>query len=288
MMYDKVALVTGANAGMGKIIATELARQGATVVMVARSRRRGEEAMSAIASTIGNASLDLLVADLSSQQAVRRLADEFRQRYSHLHVLVNNAGIHQYQKRQMSVDGIEMNLAVNHLAGFLLTNLLVDIMRASTPARIVNVSSKIMTRSIKLDDLQSEQTFGPWEAYGQSKLAVALCTYALARRLTGTGITVNALHPGVVATDIINDAVPPIARPFMGIFKRFLLTPEQGAQTALYLATSPELESVTGKYFVRGKQAQSVPISYDEALQERVWTMSTDLVGLEHSVSPSS
>ena len=289
MMYDKVALVTGANAGMGKIIATELARQGATVVMVARSRRRGEEAMSEIASTLGNASLDLLVADLSSQQAVRRLADEFLQRYSHLHVLVNNAGIHIHtQKRQMSVDGIEMNLAVNHLAGFLLTNLLVDIMRASTPARIVNVTSKLMTRSIKLDDLQSEQTFGPWEAYGQAKLAVTLCTYALARQLTGTGITVNALHPGIVATDIINDAVPPIARPFMGIFKRFLLTPEQGAQTALYLATSPELESVTGKYFVRGKQAQSVPISYDEALQERVWTMSTDLVGLEHSVSHSS
>jgi NAD(P)-dependent dehydrogenase (short-subunit alcohol dehydrogenase family) len=245
--------------------------------------------MSEIASTLGNASLDLLVADLSSQQAVRRLADEFLQRYSHLHVLVNNAGIHVHtQKRQMSVDGIEMNLAVNHLAGFLLTNLLVDIMRASTPARIVNVTSKLMTRSIKLDDLQSEQTFGPWEAYGQAKLAVTLCTYALARRLTGTGITVNVLHPGVVATDIIDDAVPPIARPFMGIFKRFLLTPEQGAQTALYLATSPELESVTGKYFVRGKQAQSVPISYDEALQERVWTMSTDLVGLEHSVSHSS
>jgi len=282
MMDDKVALVTGANAGMGKIIATELARQGATVVMVARSRRRGEEAMSEIASTLGNASLDLLVADLSSQQAVRRLADEFLQRYSHLHVLVNNAGVH-LQKRQMSVDGIEMHLAVNHLAGFLLTNLLVDIMRASTPARIVNVTSKLMTRSIKLDDLQSEQTFRPWEVYGQSKLAVALCTYALARRLTGTGITVNVLHPGVVATDIIDDAVLPIARPFLSIFKRFLLTPEQGAQTALYLATSPELESVTGKYFVRGKQRQSVPISYDEALQERVWTMSTDLVGLEHS-----
>jgi NAD(P)-dependent dehydrogenase (short-subunit alcohol dehydrogenase family) len=287
MMYDKVALVTGANAGMGKIIATELARQGATVVMVARSRRRGEEAMSEIASTIGNASLDLLVADLSSLQAVRRLADEFLQRYSHLHVLVNNVGVHT-RKRQMSVDGIEMHLAVNHLAGFLLTNLLVDIMRASTPARIVNVTSELMTRSIKLDDLQSEQTFKPWEVYGQSKLAVTLCTYALARRLTGTGITVNALHPGVVATDIIDDAVLPITRPFMGIFKRFLLTPEQGAQRTLYLATSPELESVTGKYFVRGKQAQSVPISYDEALQERVWAMSTDLVGLEHSVSHSS
>lgn len=287
MMNNKVSLVTGANGGMGKAIATELARQGATVVMVSRDRRKGEEAQAEIAALTGSASLDLLVADLSSQQAIRQLAKEFQQRYSHLHVLVNNAGAH-IQQRQVSVDGIEMNLAVNHLAGFLLTNLLVDIMRASAPARIVNVASNAMTRSINLDDLQSEQTFEPWEAYGQAKLAVVLCTYALARRLTGTGITVNALHPGLVATDIANDAAPPIARPFLGIIKRFLLTPEQGAQTALDLATSPELEGVTGKYFVRRKQGRSVPISYDEALQERVWTMSADLVGLEHSVSHSS
>ena len=266
MMYDKVALVTGANAGMGKAIATELARQGATVVLVSRNRRKGEQAQAEIAAATGNSSLDLLVADLSSQQAIRQLAKEFEQRYSHLHVLVNNAGAH-IQQRQVSVDGIEMNLAVNHLAGFLLTNLLVDLMRASAPARIVNVASNSMTRSINLDDLQSEQTFEPWQAYGQAKLAVALCTYALARRLTGTGITVNALHPGLVATDIANDAAPPIARPFLGIIKRFLLTPEQGARTALYLATSPEVEGVTGKYFVRGKPGRSVPISYDEALQ---------------------
>ncbi len=275
MMNNKVSLVTGANGGMGKAIATELARQGATVVLVSRNRRKGEEAQAEIAAATGNPSLDLLVADLSSQQAVRQLAKEFQQRYSHLHVLVNNAGAH-IQQRQVSVDGIEMNLAVNHLAGFLLTNLLVDIMRASAPARVVNVASNSMTRSINLDDLQSEQTFEPWEAYGQAKLAVVLCTYALARRLTGTGITVNALHPGLVATDIANDAAPPIARPFVGIIKRF------------HLATSPELEGVTGQYFVRRKQGRSVPISYDEALQERVWTMSADLVGLEHSVSHSS
>jgi NAD(P)-dependent dehydrogenase (short-subunit alcohol dehydrogenase family) len=257
-MNNRVSLVTGANGGMGKAIATELARQGATVVMVSRDRSRGEEARAEIAALTGSASLDLLVADLSSQQAIRQLAKEFQQRYSHLHVLVNNAGAH-IQQRQVSVDGIAMNLAVNHLAGFLLTNVLVDIMRASARARIVNVASNSMTRSINLDDLQSEQTFEPWEAYGQAKLAAVLCTYALARRLTGTGITVNALHPGLVATDIANDAAPPIARPFLGIIKRFLLTPEQGAQTALDLATSPELEGVTGKYFVRRKQGRSVP-----------------------------
>jgi len=287
MMYDKVALVTGANAGMGKVIATELARQGATVVMVARDRRRGEEARREIASATGNASLDLLVADLSSQQAVRRLAEEFQQRYSHLHVLVNNAGAH-IQQRQVSVDGIEMNLAINHLSAFLLTNLLLETMRASAPARIVNVASNAMTRSINLDDLQSEQTFVPFDVYGQAKLAMVLCTYALARRLAGTGITVNALHPGLTATNIVDNVAPPIARPFVGIIKRFLQTPEQGAQTALYLATSPEVEGITGQYFVRRKQGQSVPISYDEALQERVWNMSADLVGLERSVSHSS
>jgi len=287
MMHGKITLVTGANAGMGKVIATELARLGATVVMVSRDRRKGEEARAEIAALTGSASLDLLVADLSSQQAIRQLAKEFQQRYSHLHVLVSNAGAH-IQQRQVSVDGIEMNLAINHLSAFLLTNLLLDTMRTSAPARIINVASNAMTHSINLDDLQSEQTFVPFDVYGQAKLAMVLCTYALARRLAGTGITVNALHPGLTATNIVDNVAPPIARPFVGIIKRFLQTPEQGAQTALYLATSPEVEGVTGQYFVRGKQGQSVPISYDEALQERVWNMSADLVGLERSVSHSS
>ncbi len=285
MMHNTIALVTGANAGMGKAIATELARQGATVVMVSRNRRRGEEAKAEIAAVTGNPSLDLLVADLSSQHAVRQLADEFQHRYTHLHVLVNNAGAHtSEQQRQMSVDGREMILAINHLSAFLLTNLLLETMRASAPARIVNVASNSMTRTINLDDLQSEHTFEPWEAYGQAKLAMVMCGYVLARRLTGTGITVNALHPGITATNIIANVAPPIARPFVGIIKRFLQTPEQGAQTALYLATSPEVEGVTGKYFIKGKQEPSVPISYDEALQERVWDMSAELVGLEQLV----
>jgi len=274
-----VFLVTGASAGLGKAITTGLARQGATVVMVSRNRQKGEETLSEIAGVTGNPSLDLLVADLSSQQAIRQLAQEFQQRYSRLHILVNNAGAHM-QQRQLSVDGIEMNLAINHLSAFLLTNLLVDTMRASAPARIVNVASNAMTRSVNLDDLQSEQTFVPFAVYGQAKLAMALCTYALARRLTGTGVTANALHPGLTATNIVDAVAPPIARPFLG--------PEQGAQTALYLATSPEVEGVTGQYFVRSKQGRSVPISYDEALQERVWTMSADLVGLERAVSPRS
>jgi NAD(P)-dependent dehydrogenase (short-subunit alcohol dehydrogenase family) len=249
--------------------------------MVSRNRSKSEEVKGEIVAATGNTAVDLLIADLSSQQAVRQLAQEFQQHYTHLHVLVNNAGAH-IQQRQVSVDGIEMNLVINHLSAFLLTNLLLDTMHATESSRIINVASNAMTRAINLDDLQSEQTFVPFDVYGQAKLAMVMCGYVLARQLAGTGITVNALHPGITATNIVNNVAPPIARPFIGIIKRFLQTPEQGAQTALYLATSPEVEGVTGKYFIKSKQKSSVPISYDEVLQERVWNMSADLVGLDH------
>jgi NAD(P)-dependent dehydrogenase (short-subunit alcohol dehydrogenase family) len=285
MMHSKIALVTGANTGMGKVITTELARQGATVVMVARDQQRGEQARHEIAKASGSNTLDLLIADLSSQQAIRELAREFQQRYSALHILVNNAGDH-IQQRQLSVDGIEMNLAVNHLSAFLLTNLLLDTIQDSTPARIINVASNSMTKTIHLDDLQSEKSFVPFEVYGQAKLAMVLCTYALARKLAGTGVTVNALHPGITATNIVDHVAPPTARPFLGIIKLFLQSPEKGAQTPLFLATSPEVEGVTGQYFVRGKQGRSVPISYDEQLQDRVWNISAKLVGLDSVVVP--
>jgi len=285
MLHDKIALVTGATSGIGKAIAIGLAQQGATVVLVGRDRRKGEAVKAEIAALTGNTALDLLLADLSSQQAIRHLAQEFQQRHAQLQILVNNAGA-QLRQRQLSVDGIEMNLAINHLASFLLTNLLLDTLRSSAPARIINVASNSMTRSINLHDLQSEQAFKPFRAYGQAKLAMVLCTYALARRLAETNVTVNALHPGVTATNIVDDAAPRILRPFTGIIKRFLLTPEQAAQTAVYLASSPELDGVTGQYFVRGKPKPSVPISYNHALQDRVWAESAALVNLDAS-SPS-
>ncbi len=278
-MQGKITLVTGANTGMGKVIAMELARLGATVVMVCRDPGKGQEAQREVERLTGNTSTRLLIADLSSQNSIRHLAQEFQQHYSQLHVLVNNAGAH-IQQRQLSVDGIEMNLAINHLSSFLLTNLLLDTLRASTPARVVNVASNAMTTSINLEDLQSEQSFVPFEVYGQAKLAMVLCSYVLARRLSGTGITVNALHPGITATNIVADVAPPLARPFLGIIKRFLQTPEQGAQTALYLASAPELAGITGKYFVRGKEKPSVPISYNVAVQERTWKVSAELTGL--------
>ncbi len=278
-MRDRICLVTGATGGMGVVIARELAAQEATVVLVGRDAHKGAAVQREIAQATGNTAVDLLLADLSSQQEIHRLVEEFRRRYGRLHVLVNNAGAH-IQERHLSPDGLEMNLAVNHLASFLLTDLLLDTLRAGAPARIVNVASNSMTKTIDLDDLQSERTFVPFAVYGQAKLAMVLCTYALARRLAGTGITVNALHPGITATKIIGDVAPPLARPFLGVIKRFLQTPEQGARTALYLATSPAVDGVSGRYFVREQETRSVPMSYNVALQERMWAISARLTGV--------
>lgn len=285
MMQGKICMVTGANSGMGSVIAQGLAREGTTVVMVCRDPRKGQQAQHEIKLATGNSSIDLLIADLSSQKAVRKLVQEFKQLHPRLHVLVNNAGAH-IQKRVLSADGIEMNLAVNHLSSFLLTNLLIDVLRTSAPARIINIASNSMTRSIDLSDIQSERSFVPMRVYGQAKLQMVLCTYVLARRLTGTGVTVNALHPGITATNLVDVAVherfsPLIARPLVFILKHILQSPEQGAKTALYLATSSIVEGVTGKYFVKGREKPSVPISYDMALQERIWKLSKTLVGLD-------
>lgn len=279
MIDNSVYLVTGANAGMGRAIATALARRGATVVMVCRDPGKGEEARREIVRLTGSGTVDLLIADLASQESIRRLAREVQERYPRLQILVNNAGAH-VQERRLSVDGVELNLAINHLGSFLLTNLLLDTLRANAPARIVNVASASMTRTLDLNDLQSERAFAPFAAYGQAKLAMVLFTYALARRLAGTEVAVNALHPGITATTIVDDVAPPLARPFLGLIKRFLLSPEEGARTALFLATSPVVDGVSGKYFIREKEHRSVPISYDEALQERMWAISTTLTGL--------
>ncbi len=283
-MRDRICLVTGATEGMGVVIARELAAQGATVVLVGRDVQKGAAVQRAIVRATGNTAVDLLRADLSSQQEIRRMVEELRQRYGQLHVLVNNAGAHIMQ-RQVSPDGLEMTLAINHLASFLLTNLLLDTLRASGPARIVNVASNAMTKTIDLDDLQSERSYAPMRVYGQAKLAMVLCTYALARRLAGSGVTANALHPGLTGTGIVDTMAPPLLRPFTGLIKRVMLTPEQGARTALYLATSSAVEGMNGRYFVREKETRSVPLSYNVALQEQMWAISAELTNLTHSAS---
>ena len=278
-MQGKICLVTGANSGIGMATALGLAQMGATVVMVCKDRTKGEAAQNEVKAKSGNDSVDLLLADLSSQQSIRQLAEDFKQRYTQLHVLINNAGVYNLSRRE-TVDGLEMTFAVNLLAPFLLTNLLLDVIKASAPARIVNVSSDSHEAGyINLEDLQSKKNYRAMRTYGQSKLALVLFSYELARRLQGTGVTVNCLHPGFVATNIAQGNLPPLARAAVKFILSFFGTsPEEGAKTSIYLASSPDVEGVTGKYFVKNVPKRSTPISYDESLQQQLWEESAKLV----------
>ncbi len=291
-MLGRVAMVTGANGDMGRVIATNLAHQGASVALVVRHADQGEALQREIRLATGNEEINYLVTDLSDPNSIRQMVTDFHRHYTHLHILINNAGLHLHDRR-LSVNGLEMHFAVNHLGWFLLTNLLLDTLKASAPARIVNVSSQAMadTRQIgfigepkpvtlDLNDLQSERDFKPMVAYARSKLAMVMCGYALARRLSASGVTVNALHPGLVATAIVADVAPRLARPFLKLIKPFLLTAEQGARTAIYLASAPEVEGVTGKYFIQGVEQRSPEVSYDLGIQEQLWCASAALVNL--------
>ncbi|HEX6108506.1 MAG TPA: SDR family oxidoreductase, partial [Ktedonobacteraceae bacterium] len=278
-MQGKVCIVTGANSGIGKATSLGLAQMGATVVMVCRDRTKGEEAQNEIKTKSGNDAIDLLLAELSSQDSIRQLVENFQQHYTQLHVLINNAGGVNLSRRD-TVDGFEMTFAVNYLAPFLLTNLLLDKLKASAPARIVNVSSESHESGyIKMDDLQLEKRYRLMRAYGQSKLALVLFTYELARRLQGTGVTANCLHPGFVATHIGQNGVGPVGRGIVKlIFSSLGISPEEGAKTSIYLASSPDVEGVTGKYFVKSIPIRSAQISYDESLQQQLWEESAKLV----------
>jgi NAD(P)-dependent dehydrogenase (short-subunit alcohol dehydrogenase family) len=278
-MQGKICMVTGANSGIGKATALALAQMGATVVMVCRDRARGEEAMSEIITKSRNNAVDLLLADLSSQQSIRQLVANFQHHYTHLHVLINNAGA-AFIGRRETVDGLEMTFAVNYLAPFLLTNMLLDVLKASAPARIINVSSNSHEAGyIQLDDLQA-QHHKSMRAYEQSKLAVVLFTYELVRKLQGTGVTANCLHPGFVATHIGQRDVGSAARLLVKVIGSFGTSPQKGAKTSIYLASSPEVEGVTGKYFVKSIPRRSAAISYDESLQRKLWEQSAMLVNV--------
>src|SRR5579863_10050278 len=252
-MQGKICMVTGANSGIGKATALALAQMGATVVMVCRDRARGEEAKSEITTKSRNNAVDLLQADLSSQRSIRQLVENFQHHYTQLHVLINNAGAGAaFTGRRETVDGLEMTFAVNYLAPFLLTNLLLDVLKTSAPARIVNVSSNSHKAGyIQMDDLQEEQHYRSMRVYGQAKLAVVLFTYELARRLQGTGVTANCLHPGFVATQFGQSGAGPVFRLLVKVIGSFGTSPQEGAKTSIYLASSPEVEGVTDKYFVK-------------------------------------
>ncbi len=293
-MEGRICLVTGSTSGIGRATAFELARMGATVVMVARNPGRGEKSTEEVRAASGNPCVALLLADLGSLGQVRQLAREFKARYQQLHVLVHNAGT-IFPARKTTGDGFETTFAVNHLAPFLLTSLLLEHLKASSPARIVIVASA----SHKFGSIDFTRLTGAkeghglldgWRAYNQSKLANVLFTYELARRLEGTGITANCLHPGMVATHagsdsqgivwrLINRYRPFLVRSLLGMPHTFLLTPEKGAETTLFLASSPEVEGITGKYFVRKAEARSSRDSYDPVLAERLWRLDEELVG---------
>jgi retinol dehydrogenase 14 len=278
-LQGKVAMVTGANDGIGRATALGLARLGATVVMVCRNVARGEAAQAAILAETQNPNIELMLADLSSQAAIRDLASRFRQTHDRLHILVNNAGVNAKQFTR-TVDGIELNFAVNHMAYFMLTHLLLDVLTASAPARIVNVASAGESMGkINFDDLMGEQHYSSLAAYAQSKLANVLFTYELAHRLAGTGVTVNCCHPGITRTKITHGASGFAA--VLGWVGRLIgQSPEKGAETVLYLASAPDVESVTGRHFENQREKRTSPGSYDAAVAQRLWQVSEQLTGL--------
>jgi len=278
-MKGRVCLVTGGNSGIGKETAVGLARLGATVIIVSRDRVKGETALSEIKRKSESQSVDLMVADLSSMQSVHQLAQEFLAKYPKLHVLVNNAGIF-LPKRMVTVDGLETTFTTNHLGHFLLTNLLLDRIKASAPSRVINITSDAHKGAeIDFDDLMGEKKFSGFKAYGQSKLANILFTYELARRLGGTGVTANCLHPGLVRTGFGKDVVG-LMTFVVRVVGPFMMSPEKAARAAVYLASSPELESVTGKHFVKGKEEYSSRESFDQTTAERLWQVSAELTSL--------
>jgi len=278
-MGEKVCLITGATSGIGKATALGLADMGASVVMVGRERGRGEAVLAEIKEGSPNASVDLMLADLSSQEQIRRLAHEFKETYPRLDVLINNAGVIR-SERITTQDGLETTFAVNYLAYFLLTNLLLDVLKASAPSRIVNVASgEQRNGAIDFDDLQGEKEYKTAKAYSQSKLATVLFTYELARRLEGTGVTANCLHPGVVGTNL-GSGVSGVFGFMVRTLTPLMKSPEKGAETSIYLASSPEVESLSGRYYVKKAEARSSDVSYDERLARRLWEASADLTNV--------
>jgi NAD(P)-dependent dehydrogenase (short-subunit alcohol dehydrogenase family) len=281
----KVALVTGATSGIGRATARELSRRGARTLLVARDRARGAAAAEEIREASGGRAPEVLLADLSSQAEVRRLAREVGERTPRLDLLVNNAGA-IFARREVSAEGLEMTFALNHLAYFLLTLELLPLLEGGGDSRIVNVSSVAHGRgAIDFDDLQGERTYAMWKAYQQSKLANVLFTRELARRLGGRGVTTNALHPGAVATGF--------GRNGQGIFSRivalgapFLSSPETGSRTTLHVATAPGLRGVSGRYFSRCRERTPSRAARDDGAALRLWQISEDLTSPSTRLPP--
>jgi NAD(P)-dependent dehydrogenase (short-subunit alcohol dehydrogenase family) len=276
---QKICLVTGGTSGIGAAAALQLARLGSTVIIAGRSADKCSRQVENIKHSIPGARVDFLLADFSSQKQVRQLAKDFAERYSRLDVLINNAGA-IFANRMVSVDGLEMTFALNHMSCFLLTNLLLDRLKASKSARIVMVSSAAHKHSsINFEDLQSELHYDRIQTYAKSKLANIYFTYALARRLEGTSITANALHPGSVATNLGGNNSW-LKTKLRNLLKPGMISPEEGAKTIVYLAASPDVEGMTGQYFYDCRTIRSSEESYNKETAEKLWMLSEKLAGL--------
>lgn len=278
-MRNTVCLITGANRGIGEAVAATLAGEGATLTLLCRNAASGQAAAERINRQTGRTAADVLVADLSSLASVREAAERFLAGHDRLDVLINNAAVVS-SRRRLTEDGYELQFAVNHLAPFLLTNLLRPLLVASAPARVITVSSAAHYKGeIDLDDLHLERVYAPYRAYRRSKLANVLFTRALARRLAGTGVTANAVHPGVIATGLLGNLAR-LPRPLLGLLRVIAGTPAAGAENVAFLATDPNLREVTGAYFSDRVETQPSATASDPELAERLWEISARLTGV--------
>lgn len=279
-MRGRTVLLTGATSGIGAATALELARRDADLILVCRNRERGEATAQAVKAGGGSGSVEILLCDLAKLEDVRRVAADILASERPLHVLLNNAAVVNLERR-LTADGIEESFAVNHLAPFLLTNLVLPRLRQSTPARVVTVASdahKFVT-GINFEDLGFEHGYGWMKSYGQSKLANIMFAYELDRRLQGSGVTSNCLHPGAVATGLgMNNGW--WARGLIRLLRPFFKTSERGAETSVFLASSPTVEGVSGKYFSNCRELKSAQSSYDRDAVQRLWNLSVEMTGL--------
>lgn len=285
-MQGKTVVITGANSGVGFATAAALARMGARIVMVCRDARRGADAQAAIADVATEAAPKLLLADMSSQQSVRSLAEELRRQFPRIDVLINNAaGI--FSERGLTIDGIERTFATNHLGPFLLTNLVLDLIKAGGGGRIVNVAAESPLKTLDFDNLRGEKRYGFLNAYFRSKLENIIFTNELARRLEGSNVTVNSMSPGPTKTRF-GDNMTGLPALFPIILKKLFPGPETGARTLIYLASSSEVEGVSGRFFLRHRARQTKPVTLDSDVATRLWQISAHLVGLPVDAHPAA
>lgn len=283
-LKDKICIVTGANSGMGKIIATELAKKQATLIMVCRTREKPNVALNEVQGKSKNPNIDLMTTDLSSQEQIRELANKIKEKYPKIDILINNAGCMSFGYNETE-DKIERTFATNHLAYFLLTNLLLPNILKSEEPRIINVSSEASkTAKINFNDLNLKNDYSTFKAYAQSKLANIIFTYELARKLENKA-TVNCVHPGNVPNTKLGQGSNIYKKFIETLPEHLILTPEEGADTTIWLASSTELKNTTGKYFYKRKQIKSNPISYEEETAKKLWEISEKMTNLNNSTS---